>query len=73
LGLEDVGHLELTKSKRGFKITLHSMPDTVFTKFLVGSIDGLREVLDGKRKRVSVKLIVGNKRNASCEKKELKG
>jgi hypothetical protein len=73
LGLEDVGYLELTKSGRGFKIVLHSMPDTVFTNFLVGSLEGLREVLDGKRKRVSVKLIIPGMRNASCEKKELKG
>lgn len=73
MGLEDVGHLELTKSGRGFKIVLHSMPDTVFTNFLVGSVEGLKEVLDGKQKRVSVKLVVGDKRNASCEKPELKG
>lgn len=64
---ETVGFIELTKSKKGLKITLDNLAFTSLTHIFYVSAKGLKEVVNGDQKNVKVVMRLGEQRNESAE------
>ena len=64
---ERVGFMELTKSKKGLKITLDNLAFTSFTHIFYVSAKGLKEVIEGDQKTVNLVMRLGSKNNESAE------
>lgn len=64
---ETVGFMQLTKTKKGLKITLDKLQNSIFTEIFYTSAKNTKEVLDGNRDKVKVVMRVGEENNKSCE------
>jgi len=64
---EDVGFMELAKSKRSLKITLNDLPFTSFTHIFYVSVKNTEEVMAGHKKNVTIVMRLGDKNNESAE------
>lgn len=73
MGLEKVGKVRLSKSGRALEVELNNLPYTTFTLHLYIPKERIRKILEQKILETDISLLVGNNRNMTCERAELRG
>jgi hypothetical protein len=67
LGLEKVGKIRLSKSGKALEVELDSLPYTTFKLHLYAPKTRVQKILDQKILETDISLLVGDKRNLSCD------